>query len=329
MKIIEISTVLVAVFTLMVTNLTARGGAGFHGGGGHMGGHGGGFHGGGFHGGGFHGGGGHMGSINHAGAHHNAKTYRSQSSYPKAHNAAHNHPNDTARAKNAAHNHPNDTARATNAAHNHNGSGNHGTRNLNNDHNDNGRRNLNNDHNSNHNWDNNNHPNWNGGGWGGAGLAAGALAMGGLEGAAMMGAAAESVGNAGFIAPYPTEMIAAPTEVIPGGPVIQEVAGRPVIQEVDPAPETIVIEQDSEAKQDVKKKHPNHSHHADDRAEQPDPENSKKPTNGDNSLPPPVVINNITMAQPATIPTKLTAEMMSKAPSELSVSPSELGTPAA
>ena len=144
--------------------------------------------------------------------------------------------------------------------------------------------------------------------------------MGGLEGAAMMGAAAGSVGNAGFIDPYSTEMIAAPTEVIPGGPVIQEVAA---------APETIVIEQDSEAKQDVKKKHPNHSHHADDRAEQPDPENSKKPTNGENSLPPPVVINNITMAQPATIPTKLTAEMMSKAPSELSVSPSELGTPAA
>ncbi|MBM3631733.1 MAG: hypothetical protein FJX00_01945 [Alphaproteobacteria bacterium] len=113
----------------------------------------------------------------------------------------------------------------------------------------------------------------------------------------------------------------APNQVIEGGSVIEEVAPAPTTVIEEDYPETIVIKKDAEH---TKKKH--HKHYADHEASTDDDSNENNETteNTDTGHTPPVVIQNITVAPP-----KLTPEMMSKAPSESSVSPSETAIPAA
>jgi hypothetical protein len=290
MNINMISTALLAVFALGVGNLDARG----FGGGGHSGGdhqfsrsH-------------------HFGGMSHMGSHSNhqpahsafhhpdsasqkanaGKTQQkakkkkgvSQQQHPKAHNAINNHPNAMNRAKNAVH---------------HNGAHRHGNLNhdLNNDH-------LGNDHNNNdHNWNGNG---WNPG-WAGAGLAAGALALGGVEAAAMTGAAAGSAGNIGFI--ETPEIIA-----VPQSPVL----GESVVEEVAPVRE-YHIEHDGAASAD--KQSPKHRTHYDDKMEEITEDEyeeyssdqkifKKNPSTNVANTTPPVVIQNITLGQPLSMPTK-------------------------
>jgi hypothetical protein len=131
-------------------------------------------------------------------------------------------------------------------------------------------------------------------------MAAGALAMEGAESAALTASAMGAGSAAGSGGVYSTIIQETPSSII-----------EPVIKTVNPAPETIVIEKTP----DVKQESPNHKHQADHTAEPLDSEHPKNNQIADaESSPPPVVINNITMPPPATMPSTLTAEMVSRIP---------------